>query len=62
VIESALVDTATVPVHRGGTTVVAMVVPMITARRGAWMVASLPGICTGCSEADAEQSCNTDSG
>jgi hypothetical protein len=62
VIESALVDAAAVPVDRGGPTVVSMVVSMVTARRGAGMVASLPGICTGRSEADAEQSCGTDSG
>jgi hypothetical protein len=62
VIESALVDAATVPVDRGGAaTVVSMVVAMVTAWRGTWTVAP-PGICTGRSEADAEQSCKTDSG
>ena len=57
VIKTALVDAATVPVDRAGATVVSMV----TAWRGTRAVAS-PGVCTGCSEADAENSCNTDSG
>jgi hypothetical protein len=62
VIESALVDAATVPVDRAGAaTVVSMIVSMVTAWRVARSVAS-PGICTGRSEADAEQSRNTDSG
>jgi hypothetical protein len=58
VIESALVDAATVPVDRAGA---AVVVSMVTAWRVARAVAS-PRVCTGRSEADAEKSCNTDSG
>jgi hypothetical protein len=55
VIESALVDAATVPV--AGATVVAVV----TAGRSARTVAT-PRICTGRSEAEAEQSSGPDSG
>ena len=57
VIKTALVDSATVPVDRAGATVVSMV----TTCWGARAVAS-PGVCTGRSEADAEKSCDTDSG
>jgi hypothetical protein len=57
VVKPALVDAATVPVHRDGATVVAMV----TARRSARTIAT-PGICTRRSEANAEQSGNSDSG
>ena len=62
-IETALVDTATVPVDRGRATVVSMVTvaSMVTALRGARTVAP-PRICTRRSKADAEQSCNSDSG
>lgn len=57
VIKTALVDAATVPVDRAWATIVSMV----TARWGTRAVAS-PGVCTGSAEADAEESCNTDSG
>jgi hypothetical protein len=54
-VETALVDAATVPVDRSRATVVSMVTvaSMVTALRGAWMVAP-PRICTGRSKADAE--------
>jgi hypothetical protein len=60
VIESALVDAATVPIDgaaAGAAVVVSMVIALLVARA----VAS-PGVCTGRTEADAEKSCNADSG
>ena len=58
VVETALIDTAVVPVDGGRA---AMVVTMIAARRSARTVAA-PRICTGSSKADAEQSSDSDSG
>ncbi|MBW8711158.1 MAG: hypothetical protein JF631_08910 [Mycobacterium sp.] len=56
-VKPALVDAATVPIDGAWATVVSVV----TALWGSWTVAP-PRICTGRSESNTEQSCDSDTG
>jgi hypothetical protein len=56
VVTTSLIDAATMPVGRAGTTVVSVIITL----RSTWAVTS-PRICTGRSKADTEQPGNSDS-